>query len=152
MTKIKIGFLGAGYIAGVHAAILARDERVQIAAIHDLVKQKSQQLAGATGAAVAHSTSEVLAMCDAIYVTTPNTKHTELAILAAEEAGKHVFCEKPMATSLADAERVLKAARKARGIFQVGHNRRFAPVYVELKTDADGKSSGPLSARENESR
>ncbi|MDX6384882.1 MAG: myo-inositol 2-dehydrogenase / D-chiro-inositol 1-dehydrogenase [Blastocatellia bacterium] len=132
MPKIKIGFLGAGYIAGVHAAILARDERVQIAAIHDLDKQRSQQLAQATGATVAHSTSEVLAMCDAIYVTTPNTKHTELAILAAEE-DKHVFCEKPMATSLADARRVLDAAQKTRGIFQVGHNRRFAPVYVQLQ-------------------
>jgi myo-inositol 2-dehydrogenase/D-chiro-inositol 1-dehydrogenase len=131
MTKIKIGFLGAGYIAGVHAAILARDERVEIAAIHDVDKRRSQQLAHSTGAAVAHSTSEVLAMCDAIYITTPNTKHTELAILAAED--NHVFCEKPMATSLADAERVLKATHKARGIFQVGHNRRFAPVYVELK-------------------
>lgn len=132
MTKIKIGFLGAGYIAGVHAAILARDERVQIAAIHDVDRQRSQQLARASGATVAHSTSEVLALCDAIFVTTPNTKHTELAILAAEE-DKHVFCEKPMATSLADAGRVLDAAQKNRGVFQVGHNRRFAPVYVQLK-------------------
>ena len=132
MAKIKIGFLGAGYIASVHAAILARDERVQIAAIHDVVKERSQQLARPTGAAIAHSTSEVLAMCDAIYITTPNTKHTELAIVSAE-AGKHVFCEKPMATSLADAGRVLKAAEKAQSVFQVGHNRRFAPVYAELK-------------------
>src|SRR6266550_1529087 len=106
MTKIKIGFLGAGYIAGVHAAILARDERVEIAAVHDVVKQRSQQLARSTGATLAHSSSEVLATCDAIYITTPNTKHTELAIIAAE---------------------------RARGLFQVGHNRRFAPVYAELK-------------------
>jgi myo-inositol 2-dehydrogenase/D-chiro-inositol 1-dehydrogenase len=132
MTKIKIGFLGAGYIAGVHAAILARDERVEIAAVHDVIKQRSQQLARSTGATLAHSSSEVLAICNAIYITTPNTKHTELAIIAAEE-GKHVFCEKPMATNLADAARVLKAAEKARGLFQVGHNRRFAPVYAELK-------------------
>jgi myo-inositol 2-dehydrogenase/D-chiro-inositol 1-dehydrogenase len=132
MTKIKIGFLGAGYIAGVHAAILARDERVEIAAVHDVVKQRSQQLARATGATLAHSSSEVLALCDAIYITTPNTQHTQLAIIAAEE-GKHVFCEKPMATDLADAARVLKAVEKARGLFQVGHNRRFAPVYAELK-------------------
>src|SRR6266849_2111387 len=100
MTKIKIGFLGAGYIAGVHAAILARDERVEIAAAHDLVKQRSQQLARSMGATVAHSSSEILATCDAVYITTPNTMHTELAIIAAEE-GKHVFCEKPMATNLA---------------------------------------------------
>jgi myo-inositol 2-dehydrogenase / D-chiro-inositol 1-dehydrogenase len=132
MAKIKIGFLGAGYIAGVHASILARDERVQIAAVHDVVKRRSQLLARSTGAALAHSASEVLAMCDAIYITTPNTKHTELAILAVEE-GKHVFCEKPMATSLADAGRVLRVAEKSRTVFQVGHNRRFAPVYAELK-------------------
>jgi myo-inositol 2-dehydrogenase/D-chiro-inositol 1-dehydrogenase len=132
MTKIKIGFLGAGYIAGVHASILARDERVQIAAVHDVVKRRARQFAGAAGATLAHSISEVLAMCDAIYITTPNTKHAELAILAAE-SGKHVFCEKPMATDLDDARRVLAAATKSKYIFQVGHNRRFAPVYAELK-------------------
>ncbi|MDX6304408.1 MAG: myo-inositol 2-dehydrogenase / D-chiro-inositol 1-dehydrogenase [Blastocatellia bacterium] len=132
MTKLKIGFVGAGYMAGVHASILARDERVQITAIHDRVKKRSRIMARSTGAALAHSTSELLAMCDAIYITTPNTKHTELAILAVEE-GKHVFCEKPMATNLADAGRVLEATKKNRGLFQVGHNRRFAPVYAELK-------------------
>lgn len=132
MTKLKIGFLGAGYIAGVHAAILARDERVEVAAVHDVVRERAEQFARSTGASVAHSSSEALATCDAIYITTPNTKHTELAIVAAE-AGKHVFCEKPMATSIADARRVLKAAKKSKSVFQVGHNRRFAPVYAELK-------------------
>jgi len=132
MTKIKIGFLGAGYIAGVHAAILVRDERVEITAIYDLQKPFAEQLARSSGAGVAHSVAEVLAMCDAVYVTTPNTKHTELAVIAAEER-KHVFCEKPMATTLGDARRVLRAAEKSDRVFQVGHNRRFAPVYAELK-------------------
>jgi myo-inositol 2-dehydrogenase/D-chiro-inositol 1-dehydrogenase len=132
MTKIKIGFLGAGYIAGVHASILARDERVQIAAVQDVDKSRAEQLARTVGAEVAHSVAEVLANCDAIYITTPNTKHTELAVLAAEEH-KHVFCEKPMATNVTDARRVLKSAEKSTGVFQVGHNRRFAPVYAELK-------------------
>lgn len=132
MTKIKIGFLGAGYIAGVHAAILARDERVEVASVHDVVRERAEHFARSTGAGVAHSSSEVLAICDAVYIVTPNTKHDELAIVAAE-AGNHVFCEKPMATSVADARRVLKAAEKSKFVFQVGHNRRFAPVYVELK-------------------
>ena len=132
MAKIKIGFLGAGYIAGVHASILARDDRVQIAAVHDVDRSRAEQLARTVGADVAHSVAEVLANCSAIYITTPNTKHTELAILASEEQ-KHVFCEKPMATSMSDARRVLGAAGKSGKVFQVGHNRRFAPVYVELK-------------------
>ena len=132
MTKIKIGFLGAGYIAGVHAAILASDERVEIASVHDIVRERAEQMAKSTGAGVAHSSSEVLAVCDAVYITTPNTTHDELAIVAAE-TGNHVFCEKPMASNLVDAERVLKAAEKSKFVFQVGHNRRFAPVYAELK-------------------
>ena len=132
MNKLKIGFLGAGYIAGVHASILARDKRIQIAAVHDVKKDAAEQLACSVGAQVAHSVAEVLAMCDTIYITTPNTQHTELAILGCEER-KHVFCEKPMATSVSDANRVLKAAEKSGKIFQVGHNRRFAPVYAELK-------------------
>lgn len=132
MSKPNIGFLGAGYIAGVHAAILARDERVQIAAIYDLDKSRAKQMARSVGAKVAHSVAEALSLCDTIYITTPNTQHTELAILAAEER-KHVFCEKPMATSLKDARRVLKATEKSKHVFQVGHNRRFAPVYAELQ-------------------
>lgn len=132
MSRLKIGFLGAGYIAGVHSAILARDERVQIAAIHDIARDRAERLARATGAAVAHSVADVLATCDAIYITTPNTQHTELAVLSAEEQ-KHVFCEKPMATNVGDARRLMKQAAKSNKVFQVGHNRRFAPVYAELK-------------------
>ncbi|MFS8085385.1 MAG: Gfo/Idh/MocA family protein [Acidobacteriota bacterium] len=132
MKNLKIGFLGAGYIAGVHAAILTRDPRVEVASVHDLDRDQAESFARSTGAEVAHSSSEVLAICDAVYITTPNTKHDELAIVAAE-SGNHVFCEKPMATSLADARRVLKAAQKSKFVFQVGHNRRFAPVYAELK-------------------
>ena len=132
MTKIKIGFLGAGYMAGVHAAILAGDERVEVASVHDVDRERAEQFARSTGADVAHSSSEALAVCDAAYITTPNTTHDELAIFALE-AGNHVFCEKPMATRLADARRMLKAAKKSKFVFQVGHNRRFAPVYAELK-------------------
>ncbi len=132
MTKLKIGIIGAGYIGGVHAAILARDERVNIAAVHDVALEPAQRLASTCGAHAVPSAQEVIESCDAVYITTPNTKHTELAIGAAR-AGKHVFCEKPMATSLFEAQSVLEAAGKSAAVFQVGHNRRFAPVYTTLK-------------------
>jgi myo-inositol 2-dehydrogenase/D-chiro-inositol 1-dehydrogenase len=132
MTKIKIGIIGAGYIGGVHAGILAHDERVAITAIHDIDAVRAEQLAWSCGATVASSVPTLISDCDAVYITTPNTKHTELAIEALR-AGKHVFCEKPMATSVDDARAVLEAAKKSSSVFQVGHNRRFAPVYAELK-------------------
>lgn len=132
MTKLKVGIIGAGYIGGVHAAILARDERVYIAAVHDVAHEKMQHLANSCGAKAAPNAQEVIESCDAVYIATPNTRHTELAIAAAT-SGKHVFCEKPMATSLAEAQAVLDAAAKSDAVFQVGHNRRFAPVYATLK-------------------
>src|SRR5687768_4323667 len=132
MTKLKIGIIGAGYIGGVHAGILTRDERVAINAIHDISTEAALRLAKTCGAGAAQSAEEVIETCDAIYIATPNTKHTELAIAAAN-AGKHVFCEKPMATNLNEATAVRDAAKKTSSVFQVGHNRRFAPVYATLK-------------------
>jgi len=132
MTKLKVGIIGAGYIGGVHAGILARDERVTIAAVHDVAHEPARRLANRCGARAAQSAQEVIESCDAVYIATPNTRHTELAIAAAH-AGKHIFCEKPMATSLAEAQAVLEAAGKSDAVFQVGHNRRFAPVYTTLR-------------------
>ena len=132
MDKIKLGIIGAGYIGGVHAQVLARDERVRVSAIYDVIDERAQSLSRSSGATVSRSAEELIASSDAVYITTPNTKHTELAITAAE-AGKHVFCEKPMATNLADAQKVLDAAEVSNAVFQVGHNRRFAPVYAALK-------------------
>lgn len=137
MSKLKIGFIGAGYIAGVHAAVLSRDERVEIASVYDLETERAAQLARSVGAHAAHNVAEVLSSCDTIYIATPNTQHTELAILAIEES-KNVFCEKPMATSIREAGRVLAVADKSDNVFQVGHNRRFAPVYAELKRMLNG--------------
>lgn len=144
MEKIRVGIVGAGYIGGVHASVLARDERVSVAVVHDVVEERARQLASATGARVAAGAGELIEEVDAVYITTPNTLHTELAVAAAE-AGRHVFCEKPMATNLEDARRVLEAAEGARGVFQVGHNRRFAPVYATLKKMID-EGAAPHSA------
>jgi myo-inositol 2-dehydrogenase / D-chiro-inositol 1-dehydrogenase len=132
MEQLKIGIIGAGYIGGVHASVLARDERVRIAMVHDVDAARAEQLSRSCGAAVARSAAEVIESVDAVYITTPNTQHTELAIAAASN-GRHVFCEKPMATTLEAARAVLDAVLDSSGVFQVGHNRRFAPVYVLLK-------------------
>jgi myo-inositol 2-dehydrogenase / D-chiro-inositol 1-dehydrogenase len=132
MERVKVGIIGAGYIGGVHAAILGRDERVSITAVCDTVAERAEQLARASGATVAHEADELIQKVDAVYIATPNTRHTALAS-AAIRAGKHVFCEKPMATNINDARLTLELAAGSDKVFQVGHNRRFAPVYVALK-------------------
>ena len=138
MNKIKIGIIGAGYIGGVHASVLLRDSRVEIASIFDILAESAGSLSQTTGVKVAESADEVIEKSDAVFITTPNTQHTRLA-LAAIAADKHIFCEKPMATSLDEAHAILHAVAKSEKVFQVGHNRRFAPVYASLKkTIEDG--------------
>jgi myo-inositol 2-dehydrogenase/D-chiro-inositol 1-dehydrogenase len=129
VTPIRIGFLGCGAIAATHLRILQRDQRVRVAAVYDVDPAR----AGASGAPVVESPAAVIEACDAVYITVPNRLHAGYAI-AALEAGRHVFCEKPMAVSLEDADRIesLAAARPSQ-VFQVGHNRRFAPVYKRAK-------------------
>ena len=132
MAKLKIGIMGAGYIASVHAGVLARDDRVQITAIYDIDPVAAERLAGSHNCTAVATPLELLERSDAVYITTPNTQHVSLS-LAAIETGKHVFCEKPLATNVADAEVVCEKSQESQGIFQVGHNRRFAPVYAKLK-------------------
>ena len=130
--KLKVGIIGAGYIGGVHAGILARDKRVQLTAVYDVDRERAERLARAHEAHVAASATEVIERCDAVYVTAPNTQHVALT-LAALDAGKHVFCEKPLAINIGDAESVLSKSNRSKSVVQVGHNRRFAPVYATLK-------------------
>lgn len=134
---LKVGIIGAGNMGRTHVENLKQDPRVQIAGVTDVVLARAQDLAGPVGA-TAFPTVEALldAGVQAVYVTTPNTRHVP-ATLAALARNVHVFSEKPMATSLDDARQVRAAARAARAVYQVGHNRRFAPAYRYLKDQVE---------------
>jgi len=60
MERVKVGIIGAGYIGGVHAAILSRDERVRVAAVHDELSGRAEQLARQSGATVLHEAEELI--------------------------------------------------------------------------------------------
>ena len=127
---LNIGIVGCGYMGGVHTRNLAADPRVKVAGVADVSAERAADLARGLGARAYGTAAELLAAgVDAVYVTTPNTLHTE-AVLEALAAGVHVFSEKPMATRFTEAQQIHTAARDAKGIYQVGHNRRFAPVYL----------------------
>jgi myo-inositol 2-dehydrogenase / D-chiro-inositol 1-dehydrogenase len=140
----KIGIIGAGGVGSIHAAILAKDSRVVIQSFFDVEKARAQATAARFGAQSARSLEELFDACDAVYVCTPNTTHEEVA-LRGMEAGKHVFCEKPFALNLPSATNLRDRAVRSRLVYQLGHNRRFAPVYKILKTAIDKNELHPLS-------
>jgi myo-inositol 2-dehydrogenase/D-chiro-inositol 1-dehydrogenase len=131
---VRIGLIGAGHMGEVHGRLLAQDERVQLAGVYDPCLERAAQLAPQLGATAAFSLEELWDQrLDAVYVLSPNTRHRE-PVLAAVERGIHVFSEKPMATSLSEADQIRAAVESAPGlVYQVGLNRRFAPVYQAAK-------------------
>lgn len=132
MDKVKIGIIGLGYIGNVHARIFSRDERAEVAALYDIIPERAEKTSKSVGGLVCNSREELFENCDAVLVCAPNKTHTDIAS-SAVLAGKHVFCEKPFSIGLADAQKLLDVANGSNKVFQVGHNRRYAPVYVKLK-------------------
>ena len=127
--KVRIGIIGAGHMGSTHGRILAQDPRVELVGIADIVPEKAARLAQEVGSASYSSLEALLDQgIEALYVTTPNSLHLQ-PVITALSAGLHVFSEKPMATSLAEARKILGAAKKAKGIYQIGFNYRFAPVH-----------------------
>ena len=139
----KIGIVGAGGVGCIHAAILAKDLRVKLF-VFDLDAVRAQTLSNQYGGDATRSLEELLQKCDAVLVCTPNTTHEQVAMKILE-AGKHVFCEKPFALNLDSATRLRDQAVRSGVIYQVGHNRRFAPVYKVLKQAIDSNELRPLS-------
>lgn len=127
-----MGIIGFGYMGSTHAGIFAKDSRVEITSVFDVKPERNELAARNFGAKSCENAAQIFDTCDAVIITAPNKTHPQYAIAAAN-AGKHVLCEKPMATSLAEAKAILEAAANSKAVFQVGHNRRFAPVYVTLK-------------------
>lgn len=132
MEKVRIGIVGTGYIGNVHGRIYSRDERAEVAALFDIVPERAERTARTIGGKVCSSREELLENCDAVLVCSPNKTHKEIALHAIVE-GKHVFCEKPFSIGIDDAAELRDAALNGKGVFQVGHNRRYAPVYAKLK-------------------
>ena len=124
---VKVGLVGAGYIAGSHARGYAADPRAELAYVVEPVAAKAAAMAATYGVQVLPDLDALLASdVDVVSVCTPSPTHADLAV-AALEAGKHVLCEKPVARTLADAERIVAAGRRGPGLLMVGHVSRFEP-------------------------
>ena len=128
MKKLKIGIIGTGNISAQHAAAYLGDERCELYALCDI----DEELLAAKGkqygiGRLYTDCNEMLAALpelDAVSVCTWNAAHAPCTI-AALDAGKHVFCEKPMAMNTAEAEEMRAHAKRAGKLLGLGFVRRF---------------------------
>ena len=134
--KLCFGIIGAGRIGRVHAETLAfRLPEAQVAAITDVNLEAARTLATRCNIPrVADSAVEIFAdsKIDAVLICTSTDTHAGLIVQAAE-AGKHIFCEKPVSLSLEKIDSSLAAVEKAGVKLQVGFNRRFDSNFIRVR-------------------
>lgn len=131
----KIGIIGCGKIAQVrHIPEYESNGNAELAGYCDLNRERAEQLAAAHGGRAYDSWETLLAdpLIDAVSVCAANHAHAEITV-AALKAGKHVLCEKPMATTLAGCEAMAAASRETGKILMIGHNQRLAKAHVKAR-------------------
>src|SRR5262245_15564103 len=130
VSTLRIGLFGAGTIARAHArAYTSADARV--VALAEVDPERGRRLADELGAAWFADWLHLLerSEVDAVSICLPHSLHAPAALDAAA-AGKHVLCEKPIATTLVDADRMIAARRRAGVTLMVGHTHRFRLEHV----------------------
>ncbi|MGO8758543.1 MAG: inositol 2-dehydrogenase [Terracidiphilus sp.] len=134
--KLHFGIIGAGRIGKVHAETLAfRLPEPEIVSVADVNAEAAQALAARCGIAkVVGSPEEVIGdpQVDAVLICSPTGTHADLIVKAAQ-AGKQIFCEKPIAFSLAKIDEALAAVEKAGVALQIGFNRRFDSNFARVR-------------------
>ncbi|WP_322799223.1 Gfo/Idh/MocA family oxidoreductase [Thermoflexus sp.] len=133
-NKVRIGIIGCGNIARVHSHYLASRDDVELVAVCDLVEEKARKFGAEFGAEWYTNYRDLLSddSIDAVFVLTPPGSHAEIVIAAARK-GKHIFCEKPMAMTVAECRAMRRAIEEAGSIFQIGYVLRFSDHILKLK-------------------
>jgi myo-inositol 2-dehydrogenase / D-chiro-inositol 1-dehydrogenase len=155
VNSLRLGLVGAGWIARDHVAALTKFEGVELAAVCDLQRTRAEHLAP-PGARVYERWEDLLERerLDALWVCTPPLAHREPAVAALEQ-GMHVFLEKPIARTREDAEAIVATAERSGLVCAVGYQWHATEVLDDLVatlTGQDvslvlGRSVGPTASR-----
>ncbi len=145
MDTVGMALIGSGRMGAFHGETVSRRlPGARLVAVADPAPGAAERLAGRLGADRAYA--DVQQVWDdpevgAVVIASPARTHAGL-VVAAADAGKGVFCEKPMAVTLEDADRAIDAARAAGVVLQVGFNRRFAPDWQAARALLDAGTLG----------
>jgi predicted dehydrogenase len=158
---IGLGFIGGadqvsgdalgqkvGNLDGTHLAALLRQPRIELVAGNSRDEGRRQRFAARTGKTVYADWREMIdrESLDVVSVATYAPQHAEIAITCARQGIHAVYCEKPIATCLADAGAMVAAAREAGSLLVINHNRRFNPNYRRLRDHIAAGGLGTLTS------
>jgi predicted dehydrogenase len=145
MQRLKTAVLGTGFVGRVHVEGIRRAGNVDLAAIGEPQIEKAQALAAEFGARAEADYRRILEdkSIDAVHICTPNALHFPIA-KEALQAGKHVLCEKPLATSVAEASQLVKLAGETKLRNATFHNLRYYPQVQQMRRMIEDGDLGDL--------
>ena len=141
---LRFGLLGAGRIGKVHAKAVTGNPKAKLVAVADAMAPAAEAIAAQYGCDV-RTIAQILASddIDAVVICTPTDTHADL-IEQFTNAGKAVFCEKPIDLSLARVKACLSVVRANKGTLMVGFNRRFDPHFKAVRAEIDKGTVGEV--------
>lgn len=142
---VRTALIGSGGMGSVHAQTLHDDPNAELAWVVDIDLPKAEALTARLGGTATASIDEALAdpTLDAVVIALPTSLH-KMATEAAAKAGKHVFCEKPIARTSEDGQAMVAACEAAGVTFMVGHVVRFFSEYQRIKELVDSGTLGQI--------
>jgi UDP-N-acetylglucosamine 3-dehydrogenase len=135
MKRLRVGVIGCGSIAQHrHLPEYVANKNVQLVAVCDINAERAKEVAEKYEVTAYTSYENLLRSgeVDAVSVCTPNYLHAPISI-AALDAGVHVLCEKPLATSKEEAEAMISAAKRSGKKLMIGHNQRFVSSHQKAR-------------------
>ncbi|SHN31884.1 Predicted dehydrogenase [Cyclobacterium lianum] len=145
MEKINVAVVGTGFIGPAHIEALRRSPNIEVAALCEVNEELAKAKAAQLGITKAMLFEDMLKddSIKAVHICTPNFLHYAQS-KAVLEAGKHVICEKPLATKIEEAEELVKLAKKSGLVNAVHFNLRYYPMVRQMKTMRESGELGDI--------
>ena len=129
---LKVGVLGAGHLGKIHLRLLNESEKYELIGFYDPDAINGKKVAAEFGYEYFDNINTLIDAVDVVDIVTPTLSHFDCAKKAMEK-GRHVFIEKPITNTLAEAEELLSLEKKFGVKGQVGHVERFNPAFMAVK-------------------
>lgn len=129
---LKIGIVGAGHLGKIHLKLAQQSEKLELIGFYDADTASAKKLTEELGYTYFEDLEELIGACDIIDIVTPTTTHHEIALKVLHK-NKHLFIEKPITVSVAEAKELTQLAEEKGLKGQVGHVERFNPAFTAVK-------------------
>lgn len=138
MHPLKIGVIGTGHMGQNHVRNLAAEKKFDLVGVYDINTSQAKLIAEKYGTTAFDDIDKLFDSVEAVVIAVPSSLHKEVALKAAAH-DVHALVEKPLATTLADAESIADSFSARKLKLAVGHIERFNPVFMELQKLIQGK-------------